>query len=286
MASMTRQNSANAQEATSMAVDARAVTERGLESMTRLSEAVDRIKTSSDQTAKIVKTIDEIAFQTNLLALNAAVEAARAGDAGKGFAVVAEEVRTLAMRSAEAAKNTANMIEESVQNAGGGVKFNDEVRKNLSEITEHVTKMTEVMAEIAAASEQQSQGIQQVSAAIEQMDQLTQQNAANSEESASAAEELTSQAAEMLNMVAGFRLTGVSSQQNTHPYGRRATDVPPAHLKGGGLAASAPGKRNGNDASPSPTTKNGDGISHAANGRNGKKVLPLPDDDAAALQSF
>jgi len=179
--------------------------------MKRLSEAIDKIKVSSDSTAKIVKTIDEIAFQTNLLALNAAVEAARAGDAGKGFAVVAEEVRNLAMRSADAAKNTANMIEESVKNAEGGVSINQEVLRNLTEINSQVNKVSAVMAEIAAASEQQSQGVEQVNTAVEQMNTVTQQVAANAEESASAAEELSGQSEEMKGMVGAFRLTNASN---------------------------------------------------------------------------
>jgi methyl-accepting chemotaxis protein len=183
--------------------------------MQRLSEAIEKIKLSSDKTAKIVKTIDEIAFQTNLLALNAAVEAARAGDAGKGFAVVAEEVRSLAMRSAEAAKNTADMIDESVDNAENGVALNQEVLKNLQEINERATRVSEVIMEIAAASEQQNEGIRQISGGIEQMNQITQHNAANAEESASAAEELSGQAYEMQSMVANFKLSKVHQSSRT-----------------------------------------------------------------------
>ena len=207
MSSMTKQNAINAREARGVAEEARGSAEKGVESMSRMSSAINKIKTSSDSTSKIVKTIDEIAFQTNLLALNAAVEAARAGDAGKGFAVVAEEVRNLAMRSAEAAKNTANLIEEAVKNSENGVAINTEVLKNFQEITEKINKVSQVVAEIAAASEQQDQGISQVNKAVEQMNQLTQQNAANAEESASAAEEMSSQSEEMRSMVAGFRLS-------------------------------------------------------------------------------
>lgn len=211
VSSMTKQNAANAKEAQRLTESARQGSEKGVESMQRLSEAVDRIKASSDATAKIVKTIDEIAFQTNLLALNAAVEAARAGDAGKGFAVVADEVRSLAMRSAQAAKNTANLIEESVKNAEGGVSINHEVMNRLMEINSHVAKISEVMSEIAAASEQQSHGVTQVNTAVEQMNQVTQQVAANAEESAGAAQELSSQASEMKVMTTSFKLSDAAA---------------------------------------------------------------------------
>lgn len=206
MDSVAKQNASNADTARSLTEASQSGARKGMEAMQRLSEAIDRIKASSDETAKIVKTIDEIAFQTNLLALNAAVEAARAGDAGKGFAVVAEEVRNLAMRSAEAAKNTANLIEEAVKNAEDGVTVNQEVLNSLEEINEQANKVAEVMAEIAAATEQQSQGVQQINEAVGQLNEITQQNAANSEESASAAEELSSQAQEMQGMVGSFKL--------------------------------------------------------------------------------
>jgi methyl-accepting chemotaxis protein len=207
MSSMIKQNTLNAKEAKGVADQARGSADKGVESMNRMSSAINQIKSSSAATAKIVKTIDEIAFQTNLLALNAAVEAARAGDAGKGFAVVAEEVRNLAMRSAEAAKNTANLIEEAVKNSENGVAINAEVLKNFQDITEKTNKVSQVVAEIAAASDQQDQGISQLNRAVEQLNQLTQQNAANAEESASAAEEMSSQAEEMRSMVGGFKLT-------------------------------------------------------------------------------
>ncbi len=221
MSSMIKQNAASARVAKGVAEEARSSADRGVESMNRMSSAIDKIKTSSDATAKIVKTIDEIAFQTNLLALNAAVEAARAGDAGKGFAVVAEEVRNLAMRSAEAAKTTANLIEEAVQNSENGVAINVEVLKNFQEITEKANKVSEVVAEIAAASDQQDQGITQVSKAVEQLNQLTQQTAANAEESASAAEEMSSQSEEMCSTVAGFKLTGSADFARSFQAGRQ-----------------------------------------------------------------
>lgn len=220
VASMTRQNSENAKEARSLSKCAETAVEQGVESMNRLSEAIGRIKESSDSTAKIIKTIDEIAFQTNLLALNAAVEAARAGDAGKGFAVVAEEVRNLAMRSAEAAKNTANLIEESQKNSENGVSLNQEVLKNLNEINGQVRKVGSVMAEIAAASEQQTQGVDQVNSVINQMNIVTQQIAANAEESASGAEELSGQAEELKSMVRSFELSRTFLSPETFSAGR------------------------------------------------------------------
>jgi len=201
MASMTRQNADNAKQANTMATDAQNAATKGMDAMTNMSSAINRIKTSSDETAKIIKTIDEIAFQTNLLALNAAVEAARAGDAGKGFAVVAEEVRNLAQRSAEAAKNTSALIEESQKNAENGVTVTADVAEILGKITETVQKVTQLIGEVTAASNEQAQGIDQVNTAVSQMDKVTQSNAANAEESASASEEMSSQAAELNSMV-------------------------------------------------------------------------------------
>ncbi len=205
--SMIRRNAESAQQARLLSDQTRESTGRGVTSVGRLSEAINRIKASSDRTAKIVKTIDEIAFQTNLLALNAAVEAARAGDSGKGFAVVAEEVRSLAMRSAEAAKDTALMIDEAVKNANEGVSLNEESLKNLQEMNEQIHHVGSMMAEIATASDQQRQDIERISSAVSQMTGITQQNAANSEQSVGAAEQLSSHAEEMLSMVGTFKLS-------------------------------------------------------------------------------
>jgi methyl-accepting chemotaxis protein len=213
LASMAKVSSGNADEARGMAATARDRVTKGVSSMKHLSDAIGRIKATSDQTAKIVKTIDEIAFQTNLLALNAAVEAARAGDAGRGFAVVAEEVRALALRSAEAARTTADQIEESVKNATAGVTLNGEVLARLDEINAEVERVSNVMGEIAAAGVQQADGISQITEAVTQMNSVTQQVAASAEESASASVELESQAQSMQALADSFVLddTGVAN---------------------------------------------------------------------------
>ena len=223
MASMTKQNADNAQKANVLAATASKVASDGTTAMTRMDKVIQEIHKSSNETAKVIKVIDEIAFQTNMLALNAAVEAARAGEAGKGFAVVAEEVRNLAMRSAEAAKNTANMIEESVKNAVNGVDNANEVSKILEEIVQSVAKTTNLVNEIAAASQEQAQGIGQINMTVAQIDKVTQQNAANAEESASASEELNAQAESMkeivhsLMVLVGVKTAKGDKAENTYP---------------------------------------------------------------------
>jgi methyl-accepting chemotaxis protein len=280
LASMTRQNAANAQEARGLAESTRTSTTQGVEQMHRLSGAIEKIKQSSDATAKIVKTIDEIAFQTNLLALNAAVEAARAGDAGKGFAVVAEEVRNLAMRSAEAAKNTAQLIEDAVKNAEGGVALNAEVLGKLTEISEKIVKVGTVMTEIAAASDQQRQGVDQITTAVEQMNGVTQQAAANSEESAATAAELNSQADQMRGMVEQFSLSEPGSRKQ-EARGRK----PEAGSRSNGVLrrpAHPPAKRSTNGHGPSRG-----GIAAPRRALTPAEVIPFSDEqDLATLSEF
>ena len=194
MASMTRRNADNSQSAKTLAAQTRAAADTGAADMDDMKKAMNEIKTSSSEVAKIVKDIDEIAFQTNILALNAAVEAARAGEAGAGFAVVADEVRNLAQRSAKSAKETADKIEAAIAKSERGVQISDKVAASLQEIVGKVRQVDELVAGIATASSEQSQGIGQVNTAVTQMDKVTQSNAASAEESASAAEELSSQA--------------------------------------------------------------------------------------------
>jgi methyl-accepting chemotaxis protein len=202
MASMTRQNAQNANEAKLLMRDASDSAATAKESMASLIVSMREISTASEQTQKIIKTIDGIAFQTNLLALNAAVEAARAGEAGAGFAVVADEVRNLAMGAAEAAKNTAALIDSTVGKVKEGYRLVEKTSEEFLRVAETVGKSDGLIGEITGASSEQAQGIEEINKAVAAMDKVVQQNAASAEQSAAASEELNAQAAQMNGLVA------------------------------------------------------------------------------------
>ena len=217
MSSMTKQNADNAGQADTLMKEANQVVDLANASMTELTGSMEDISKASEETSNIIKTIDEIAFQTNLLALNAAVEAARAGEAGAGFAVVADEVRNLAMRAAEAAKNTADLIEGTVKKVAEGADLVTKTNDAFGQVAESARKVGSLVGEIAAASGEQAQGIDQVNTAVADMDKVTQQNASNAEESASAAEEMSAQAEQMKASVAELvRMVGVARQGKGH----------------------------------------------------------------------
>jgi methyl-accepting chemotaxis protein len=201
MASMTRQNADSAKQAKKMMKETKEIVEKVDRQMNEMSGAITEISKTSEETGKIIKTIDEIAFQTNLLALNAAVEAARAGEAGAGFAVVADEVRNLALRAAEAARNTNSLIDNTIKAVKQGSALTEATREAFRENVANAVKVGQLIDEIAAASDEQAQGIAQINKAVSEMDKVTQQTAASAQESASASEELASQAEQMKGYV-------------------------------------------------------------------------------------
>ncbi|GEJ55296.1 methyl-accepting chemotaxis protein [Anaeromyxobacter diazotrophicus] len=207
MTSTTAQAADHARQADALAKTAHAAATAGAAAVGQMTSSMARIRASAEGTSQIIKDIGEIAFQTNLLALNAAVEAARAGEAGRGFAVVAEEVRSLALRSKEAAHKTEELIRQAVKQAGEGDAMAREVSSQLGEIVGSVARVTEIVAELSASAKEQAAGIVQISKAVGEMDAVVQQNAASSEESSSAAEELSSQSQELAGMVATFQLS-------------------------------------------------------------------------------
>ena len=205
MSSMTRQNADNANQAKQLMTQAQETVSRAGNSMEGLTTSMGEISRASEATSKIIKTIDEIAFQTNLLALNAAVEAARAGEVGAGFAVVADEVRNLAMRAAEAAKNTSDLIEGTVKKVKEGSELVVKTSTEFREVALIVERSSQLIGEISGASLEQAQGVEQVNKAVGEMDKVVQQNAANAEESASASEEMNAQAYQMKEYVEELR---------------------------------------------------------------------------------
>ncbi|MBC8089868.1 MAG: hypothetical protein H7Z40_21625 [Phycisphaerae bacterium] len=213
-------NAESARKASELSSKARSHATAGEERMANLTAAMTDIKASTQETARIIKTINEIAFQTNLLALNAAVEAARAGDAGRGFAVVAEEVRSLALRAAAAAQSTEALIEKSVTATERGVRLNDEVLSSLQEITGQIAQVVTVVSEITGASVAQVDGVSRMTSAVRDVNGITQQVAASAEESASAAEELNAQARTLNDTVSTFSL------EDQDVYGRATYHAP------------------------------------------------------------
>ncbi len=220
MSSMTRQSAGNASEARAMMGEAQHIVGKVSNHMEEMTRAIEEITASSEETGKIIKTIDEIAFQTNLLALNAAVEAARAGEAGAGFAVVADEVRNLAMRSAEAAKTTNDLIENTMRAVRNGSELTKATQEAFRENIAISSKISHLVEEIATASQEQAQGISQVNKAVAEMDKVTQQTAASAEEAANSSEEMRAQAEQMtqyvgqLTLLAGGNSVGAKTARN------------------------------------------------------------------------
>jgi methyl-accepting chemotaxis protein len=221
VAEMSRHTSEHARQADALTRAAQRAAEQGEGAVAQMTGAMTKIRASAEGTSQIIRDINDIAFQTNLLALNAAVEAARAGEAGRGFAVVAEEVRSLALRSKEAATKTEALIRESVQQAGEGEGVAKSLAARLGEILCGVTKVTAIVSEIGGEADAQARGAEQVQRAVADMDQVTQQNAASAEQSSSAAAELASQSDQLASMVSAFRLAGAPRRDEPAPAPRR-----------------------------------------------------------------
>jgi methyl-accepting chemotaxis protein len=257
MSSMTKLNADNATQADVLMKEANQIIGKANNSMNEVTTSMEEIRKASEETQKIIKTIDEIAFQTNLLALNAAVEAARAGETGAGFAVVADEVRNLAMRAADAAKNTSSLIENTVEKVKDGAENVTRTNEAFTEVATSAAKVGELVSEITAASQEQSQGLEQVNKAIAEMDKVTQQNAANAEESASASEEMHAQAEQMRGvvgmlgtLVGGNRKDG-DVQSNEENGGKaKGVDKTAANSSMKSVSARVSKVRGGNEVSP------------------------------------
>jgi methyl-accepting chemotaxis protein len=289
MASMTRQNADNAGQANTMMGETKKQVDGGATAVKNMAGAMGEISQASEEIGKIIKTIEEIAFQTNLLALNAAVEAARAGEAGKGFAVVADEVRNLAQRAGQAARDTADLIESTVARVKNGTEIVGQLEASFTEIEGSATKVAGIISEISAASQEQAQGVDQVNTAVAQMDKVTQQNAANAEQSASASEELNAQADQLQSVVEGLAsLVGGARTENGHGPSRLQ---PPKHAQtttrrlGSGAGGQQTKKQQKSGGGRQPSGQGGSGGEDRELATAGARVvkpndvIPLDEDD-------
>jgi methyl-accepting chemotaxis protein len=213
MSGMTKRSADNAREATAVAVNAKDAAMAGKAAMGEMTESMAKIRASADSTSQIIRDINEITFQTNLLALNAAVEAARAGEAGRGFAVVAEEVRSLALRSKDAARKTEELISQSVKQTEEGALRSRHVSEKLAEIGLSVEQVTDIVGQISATTQDQASGIAEISSAVGEMEQVTQQNAASAEESSAASAEMAHQSESLVSLVSRFQFDGAARNQ-------------------------------------------------------------------------
>jgi len=279
IASMTKQNADNANQANNLVKEAGRIFTQANESMQQLTNSMQEISKASEDTQKIVKTIDEIAFQTNLLALNAAVEAARAGEAGAGFAVVADEVRNLAMRAAEAARNTSNIIEQTVKKVQEGSGQVTSTTEAFTQVDENSRKLGELIGEISGASNEQAQGIEQINRSVSDMDEVVQNNASKAQNSVNSAKELNTHAKRMKDFLLDLMLAfGTSQSSGTRKKLNRPT-AKSSSKKGNPQRKNLPQKKIKREIAPREIKNvRNDKLKHAKEVRP-EELIPFDDDD-------
>ncbi len=273
IASMSKQNAENAAQTNLLMEETARSVEKANQSMGEMARSMEEIARASQETGRIIKTIDEIAFQTNLLALNAAVEAARAGEAGAGFAVVADEVRNLAMRAADAAKNTATLIEATIQKVATGSNILQVTMEAFKSVSENSSKVAQLVGEIAAASQEQAHGIAQINKGITEIDKVVQQNASTAEEAASSAQELSSQSAQITSLIDNLvRLIGMEQKQDQKAVEIKGAVPRPKALAPKTTQAGPPVKRPTQKTAPPPSQKEAKALSP-------EDIIPLDDEE-------